>query len=93
MVVAGIHIHSFGLKEISYAPVVAAAMLKRQQASAMVQARATIVQGAVDIATTAVHSLREAGVEMDAKDSTRLVSNLLTVICSETDVQPTVPLN
>jgi membrane protease subunit (stomatin/prohibitin family) len=55
---AGIHVHSFGLKEISYSPVVAAAMLKRQQAAAMVQARSTIVQGAVEIASTAVNSLR-----------------------------------
>eukprot|EP00730_Choanoeca_flexa_P019420 TRINITY_DN9485_c0_g1_i4.p1 TRINITY_DN9485_c0_g1~~TRINITY_DN9485_c0_g1_i4.p1 ORF type:complete len:280 (+),score=55.42 TRINITY_DN9485_c0_g1_i4:104-943(+) len=90
---AGVHVHSFGLKEISYAPVVAAAMLKRQQAKAMVQARSTIVEGAVDIASSALSSLKLKGIELDPHDSTRLVSNLLTVICSETDVQPTVPLS
>ncbi|EDQ89395.1 uncharacterized protein MONBRDRAFT_32461 [Monosiga brevicollis MX1] len=91
--VSGIHVHSFGLKEISYAPVIAAAMLKRQQASAMVQARSTIVNGAVDIAASALNALKLNGVEMQEHESARLVSNLLTVICSDTDVQPTVPLS
>jgi regulator of protease activity HflC (stomatin/prohibitin superfamily) len=91
--VAGIKVHSYGLKEISYAPVVAAAMLKRQQAAAMVQARSTIVHGAVDIATDAVTALKQNGIELDEASSARLVSNLLTVICSDTEVQPTVPLS
>ncbi|EGD78189.1 hypothetical protein PTSG_09066 [Salpingoeca rosetta] len=90
---AGILVHHFDLKEVSYAPVVAAAMLKRQQASAVIAARQAIVSGAVDIATTAVESLRERGVELESAESTRLVNNLLTVICSESDVTPTLPLS
>eukprot|EP00043_Microstomoeca_roanoka_P000873 m.29698 g.29698 ORF g.29698 m.29698 type:complete len:290 (+) comp10542_c1_seq3:262-1131(+) len=89
---AGILVHHFDLKEISYAPVIAAAMLKRQQASAVIAARQAIVSGAVDIATTALESLRDRGIEMESNESTRLVSNLLTVLCSEADVTPTLPI-
>lgn len=89
---AGIEIQSFRLKEISYAPVIAAAMLKRQQAQAMVEARQTIVNGAVDMSTSAIQSLKDRGVVLDERTTAQLVSNLLTVICSETEVQPTLPL-
>lgn len=92
LVVAGVHIRSFSLKEISYAPVIAAAMLKRQQAQAMVEARQTIVAGAVDMTHSAVEQLKERGLKLDDKETGRLVSNLLTVICSESDATPTLPL-
>lgn len=90
--VAGVKVHSFSLKEISYAPVIAAAMLKRQQAQAMVEARQTIVAGAVDTTTGAIDALKKRGISLDESATQTLVSNLLTVICSETDVQPTLPL-
>jgi len=90
--VAGIHVRSFALKEISYAPVIAAAMLKRQQAQAMVEARQTIVSGAVDMTHSAVEQLKERGVVLDEKATATLGSNLLTVICSESEATPTLPL-
>jgi len=89
---AGTVIHSFQLKEISYAPEIAAGMLKRQQAIAIIDARQTIVQGAVDIAVDAIEKLGERGISLDAPEKARLVTNLLTVVCSENDTQPTVPL-
>lgn len=93
LVVAGIEIRSFSLKEISYAPVIAAAMLKRQQAQAMVEARQTIVAGAVDMTHSAVMQLKERGLALNDAETARLVSNLLTVICSESDASPTLPLS
>ena len=84
--------HLFVVKEISYAPVIAAAMLKRQQAQAMVEARKTIVEGAVAMSVDANEQLKSAGIQLDQKESARLVSNLLTVICSEGGVAPTLPL-
>eukprot|EP00049_Salpingoeca_infusionum_P023229 m.11012 g.11012 ORF g.11012 m.11012 type:complete len:313 (+) comp5652_c0_seq1:406-1344(+) len=91
--VAGVEVISFDLKEVSYAPVVAAAMLKRQQANAIIGARQAIVTGAVDIATHAVRQLEQNGISMSETDNARLVSNLLTVICSEADVTPTVSMS
>jgi len=90
--VAGARVHSFQLKEISYAPEIASGMLKRQQAVAMLQARQTIVQGAVEIACHAVEDVRKRGIHLDANEQARLVTNILTVVCSDHDVQPTIPL-
>eukprot|EP00055_Hartaetosiga_balthica_P005411 m.15845 g.15845 ORF g.15845 m.15845 type:complete len:335 (+) comp4531_c0_seq1:33-1037(+) len=89
---AGILVHGFDLKEITYAPVIANAMLKRQQAQAIISARQAIVTGAVDISTHALKNLQASGIEFSQQESTRLVSNLLTVLCAETDVQPTLPM-
>jgi hypothetical protein len=90
--VAGVKIVSFDLNEIAYAPEIAANMLRRQQANALVAARRTIVDGAVLIATEAVAQLKRNQIEMDPAQQTHLVTNLLTVICSDKDAQPTVPL-
>lgn len=89
---AGALVDSFQLKEISYAPEIASGMLKRQQAIAIIEARQTIVQGAVDIAADAVAKLSDKGIELSDSDKARLVTNLLTVVCSDNDAQPTVPL-
>ncbi len=89
---AGITVRSFVLKEISYAPVIAAAMLKRQQAQAMVEARQTIVKGAVEMSVDAIEQLRARGVTFDDGATSQLVSNLMTVICSESEASPTLPL-
>jgi len=91
--VAGARVYSFQLKEISYAPEIAAGMLKRQQAVAMLQARQTIVQGAVEIACHAVEDVRKRGIHLEPSEQSRLVTNILTVICSDRDVQPTLPLS
>lgn len=91
--VAGIQVLTFTFNEISYAPEIAAGMLKRQQAQAVLAARKVIVRGAVDIAQSAVHELEQQGIGMDDKAKARIVSNLLTVICSETSTAPVLPLS
>jgi len=90
--VAGVQILSFTFNEISYAPEIASGMLKRQQAQAILQARKVIVRGAVDIAQSAVHELEKEGINMDDKAKARIVSNLLTVICSESATSTVLPL-
>jgi len=89
---SGCRVFSFQLKEISYASEIAAGMLRRQQAVAMIAARQTIVTGAVDIAVEAIASLRHKGIVLDEHEQARMVTNILTVICSDKDAQPTVPL-
>jgi len=90
--VAGVQVLSFTFNEISYAPEIASGMLKRQQAQAILQARKVIVRGAVDIAQSAVHELEAQGIAMDDAAKARVVSNLLTVICSESSTSPVLPL-
>merc|ERR1712159_5005 len=93
MVLAGIEVCNMSLNDLSYAPEVAAAMLKRQQAKALVDARKLIVEGAVRIAQDAVVMLEGDGtVQLKDEDKVKIVSNLLTVTCSDTDATPTVSL-
>jgi len=87
---AGARVISFQFDELSYAPEIAHGMLKRQQALAMVLARTLIVEGAVTIAKEALTQLEEYGVGMETEDQNRLVTNLLTLICSDNDPQTTV---
>jgi len=87
---AGADIVSFELTDLSYAPEIAQAMLVRQQAEAKVDARKVIVEGAVDIAVTALEQLRERGIKMTASDEATLVTNLMVTVCSEGPVQPTL---
>jgi regulator of protease activity HflC (stomatin/prohibitin superfamily) len=90
--VAGCSIRSFVLREISYAQEIAASMLRRQQASALLEARQTIVRGAVDIASSALGQLAARGIVVSDTEKARIVTNLLTVICGEQDAQPTLTL-
>lgn len=90
--IAGAKVHTFQLNEISYAPEIAQGMLKRQQAEALVSARKTIVEGAIEISTGAVRELEKRGVKMQPEEKSKIVSNLLTVICAEGHVQPTLNL-
>lgn len=90
--IAGVQVLTFTFNEISYAPEIAAGMLKRQQANAILQARQVIVRGAVDIAQGAVHELENQGIALDDKAKARVVSNLLTVLCSESGTSPVLPL-
>jgi len=93
MVQAGIDIMSMSLNDLSYAPEVAAAMLKRQQAMALVDARTLIVEGAVRIAQDAVAKLEAEGtVQLNDEQKVKIVTNLLTVTCADTDATPTVSL-
>lgn len=89
---AGATIESVSLNELNYAPEIAAAMLKKQQARALIDARQLIVKGAVDIAQTAVAMLEAKGLEMNTDDRVKIVTNILTVTCSETDATPTLTL-
>lgn len=94
LVVAGIEVSSMCLNDLSYAPEVAAAMLKKQQARALVEARTLIVEGAVRIAQEAVTRLESDGtVQMSESDKVKIVTNLLTVTCSDHETTPTVSLS
>ncbi|MEX1022602.1 MAG: SPFH domain-containing protein [Dehalococcoidia bacterium] len=87
---AGVRVIEARLTDLSYAPEIAEAMLRRQQASAIVAARARIVEGAVGMVQMALERL-EAGriVELDEERKATMVSNLLTVLTSD---QPTNPV-
>jgi regulator of protease activity HflC (stomatin/prohibitin superfamily) len=87
---AGVMIQTFQFNEMSYAPEIASQMLKRQQASALIQARAAIVEGAVETAYGAIVAMEEKGIKFTAEGKEKLVTSLLTVMCSEHDATPTV---
>jgi len=87
---AGVLVVNFELTDLAYAPEIAQAMLIRQQAEAMVDARKIIVDGAINIAHGALSGLSERGVKMSKEEEVRLVTNLLVVICGDAKVQPQV---
>lgn len=90
---AGTTVLSFELSDLSYAPEIAQSMLVRQQAQALVGARKIVVEGAVEIVYEAIVQLGHKGLELPPDERSRLVSNLLTVICGESKVQPTYPIH
>ena len=76
---------------LAYAPEIAAVMLQRQQASAIIDARKMIVDGAVGMVEMALDRLNENGVvELDEERKAAMVSNLLVVLCGNHDAQPVV---
>jgi regulator of protease activity HflC (stomatin/prohibitin superfamily) len=85
---AGIDVLIVRLNDLTYAPEIAQAMLMRQQAMALIDARKTIVEGAVQIVRDAVTQLADAGFELDETDRDQLISNLLVVLCSGERAQP-----
>ncbi|HBV94525.1 MAG TPA: hypothetical protein DEG26_07490 [Chloroflexi bacterium] len=88
---AGVTIIESRLTRLSFAPEIAQAMLRRQQASAVVAARKTIVEGAVGMVELALAKLEEREiVELDQERKAAMVSNLLVVLCSEQNTQPIV---
>jgi hypothetical protein len=88
---AGVHIIESRLTRLSYAPEIAQAMLRQQQASAVVGARQRIVEGAVGMVQLALQRLQEEDVvELDEERKASMVSNLLVVLCSEQATQPVV---
>jgi regulator of protease activity HflC (stomatin/prohibitin superfamily) len=88
---AGVTIVESRLTRLSYAPEIAQAMLRQQQASAVVGARRTIVEGAVGMVQLALQRLQdESVVELDEERKASMVSNLLVVLCSEQATQPVV---
>ena len=88
---AGVDVLEARLSHLAYAPEIAAAMLQRQQASAVVAARTKIVDGAVGMVDMALeHLKRDNIVELDPQQRATLVSNLLVVLCSDRHTQPVV---
>ncbi|HVC24858.1 MAG TPA: SPFH domain-containing protein, partial [Acidimicrobiales bacterium] len=88
---AGVHVVESRLTRLSYAPEIAQAMLRKQQADAVVAARQRIVEGAVGMVEIALNRLEErAVVELDEERKAAMVSNLLVVLCSEQATQQVV---
>ena len=85
---AGIRVLNVRLNDLTYAPEIAQAMLMRQQAMALIDARKTIVEGAVEIVKDAVHRLGNAELHMSDDQREQLICNLLVVICSGERAQP-----
>lgn len=88
---AGIEILEARISHLAYSPEIAAAMLQRQQASAIIAARQKIVEGAVSMVQMALTKLSEENiVELDDERKAQMVSNLLVVLCGNRDAQPVV---
>lgn len=89
--VAGVVIDETKLSHLAYAPEIASAMLRRQQAEAVLAARRYIVQGAVEMVQHALEQLSERDiVKLDDERRAAMVSNLLVVLCGDRDAQPVV---
>ena len=89
--VAGVAIDEARLAHLAYAPEIAGAMLKRQQAEAVLSARRLIVKGAVGMVESALGDLNERGVvDLDEDRKAAMVSNLLVVLCADREAQPVV---
>ncbi len=88
---AGVIVEEARLSHLAYSPEIAAAMLQRQQASAIIAARQKIVEGAVGMVRMALDKLNEDGiVELDEERKAAMVSNLLVVLCGERSTQPVI---
>ena len=86
---AGVEVIEARISHLAYAQEIASAMLKRQQAQAIVAARRTIVDGAVGMVKLALDELRDQDViELDDERKTAMVSNLLVVLCAQENAQP-----
>ena len=88
---AGVEIIEARISHLAYAPEIAAVMLKRQQATAIIAARELLVEGAVGMVEMALKQLSDNDVvEMDEDRKAAMVSNLLVVLCGDKDTQPVV---
>ena len=89
--VAGIVVDEAGLTHLAYAAEIASAMLRRQQAEAVIAARSKLVMGAVGMVEDALNKLSEDGiVDLDSERRATMVSNLMVVLCGEREAQPVV---
>ena len=89
--IAGLEVQEARITHLAYAPEIAAAMLQRQQAAAIVDARQMIVEGAVGMVEMALERLNETQlVNLDEERKAAMVSNLLVVLCGNHDAQPIV---
>ena len=89
---AGIRVLNVRLNDLTYAPEIAQAMLMRQQAMALIDARKTIVEGAVEIVKDAVERLEKAELRMSDDQREQLICSLLVVICSGERAQPVLQI-
>lgn len=88
---AGVRVEEARITHLAYAPEIAGAMLRRQQAEAIIAARTKIVHGAVSMVEMALHELKEkAVIEFDHERKAAMVSNLLVVLCGEAEVSPVI---
>jgi regulator of protease activity HflC (stomatin/prohibitin superfamily) len=91
LAIAGIEVLEARLSHLAYAPEIAAAMLQRQQAGAIIAARKLIVEGAVGMVEMALEKLSEKGtVQLDDERRATLTGNLLVVLCGQSNAQPVV---
>ena len=92
LAMAGIQVVEARINYLAYAPEIAAVMLRRQQASAIISAREKIVEGAVSMVEMALNRLdSDKIVELDNADKARMVGNLLVVLCADDAAQPVIP--
>jgi regulator of protease activity HflC (stomatin/prohibitin superfamily) len=88
---AGVIVEEARITHLAYAPEIAQVMLRRQQAEAIISARQKIVHGAVSMVQMALNELSERRVvDLDDERRAAMVSNLLTVLCAESEVQPVI---
>jgi regulator of protease activity HflC (stomatin/prohibitin superfamily) len=89
---AGVDVREARISHLAYAPEIASAMLQRQQAEAIVDARSTIVEGAVSMVEMALEKLKnsEQVIDMDADRQAAMVSNLLVVLCGDKAAHPVI---
>jgi hypothetical protein len=91
LAMAGMEIVEARINYLAYAPEIAAVMLRRQQASAIITAREKIVEGAVSMVKMALDKLAEDGiVELDEEKKAAMISNLLVVLCADEPAQPVI---
>lgn len=91
LAIAGMEVVEARINYLAYAPEIAAVMLRRQQASAIITAREKIVEGAVSMVKMALDQLKEQGVvELDQERKAAMVSNLLVVLCADEPSQPVI---
>jgi regulator of protease activity HflC (stomatin/prohibitin superfamily) len=89
--IAGIHVIEARIGYLAYAPEIASAMLRRQQATAIVAARQKIVEGAVGMVEMALEELsRKEVIELDEERKASMVSNLMVVLCADKDASPVI---
>jgi regulator of protease activity HflC (stomatin/prohibitin superfamily) len=88
---AGVEVIEARISHLAYAPEIASAMLRRQQANAIIAARQKIVEGAVSMVEMALEMLNSKQiVKLDEERKAAMVSNLLVVLCGDRDAQPIV---
>lgn len=91
LAIAGMEVVEARINYLAYAPEIAAVMLRRQQASAIITAREKIVEGAVSMVKMALNQLKKEGVvELDEERKAAMVSNLLVVLCADEPSQPVI---